>query len=429
MKQLTGRFLRLFLFAFATFALSSSFGIAAAQEAPVTLNLWMFLDGTDFLPSVVEAFEAQYPHITVQLTDVPEGEYGTKIDTAFLAGAPPDIGFPLVDRWLEADYFLPLDEALAAQGISVDEFNPGAISRNCMKGGSVYCLGTYTGGTALFYNKDMFDAAGIPYPSSTEPLTVDQYAEIARQLAVPSDNIEERIWGGNGPRPNWFDERHYFSEDGRTAEGYLNSEANARAFQVIADLYKSGTVLTTADISLVEPQDLMATGQLAMAVGDTVTLQPLLEASNIRWGAAPPPVLNAGDEPWVYTGSDELGVFRGTAHPEEAILFVVFWGSEGNRMRAEADGLPLNMRIAEELNWAGDSEGRQEMLAALQLSRPSLGVPDRFPVVINPLVEAIDGLMIEDGLSAQEALDETAPIVQDNLDQAWATWDAIQPIA
>jgi multiple sugar transport system substrate-binding protein len=421
-------FSRPFLWMVIALVLSMSLGVAAAQE-PVTLDLWMFLDGTGFLESVVEAFEAQNPHITVQITDVPEGEYTTKIDTAILAGQPPDIGFPYVARWIKAGYVLPIDEAMAAQGINLEDFNAGAISRNCMMDGRVYCLGSYTGGTVMFYNKDMFDAAGIPYPSATEPMTVDQYAEYAMKLSVPSDNLEERVWGGSGPGAWWMEVQHYFSEDGRTAIGYINDEATVHFYQVVKDLYESGSVLTAAEeLSLGEntPLDLLAAGQLAMAVGDSVIGQPLLEAAGIRWGAAPPPVEQAGQPGWVYTGSDELMAFSGSKHPEEAIQFVLFWGTEGNRMRLEADGLPLNMRMAEEGNWAGDSEGRQEMFAAIQTARPTVFVPEWY-FVFDPLSEALNGLMIEDGLSAQEALDEIAPIVQDQLDENWETWEQIQP--
>jgi multiple sugar transport system substrate-binding protein len=417
---------RLFLLTMMVAFLSLAFGTVAAQE-PVTLNLWMFLDDSGFLPAVAEAFQAQNPHITVQITDVPEGEYVTKIDTSILAGEPPDIGFPYAQRWMKAGYLLPLDEAMAAQGISRDDFNAGAISRNCTMDGQTYCLGSFTGGTLLFYNKDLFDAAGVEYPSATEPMTMDEYAAIAQQLSVPSDNVEERIWGGTLGGAYWFDMRNFFSEDGRTALGFVDDEATIHTFQVLADMYASGSVMTATDESLVQPTDLLASGQLAMAVTDTVVAQPLLEATDIRWGAAPPPVEQAGDLPWVYTGSDEMAAFAGGNHPEEAIQFVLFYGTEGNRLRYEVSGdLPLNMKLAEELNWAGDSEGRQEMLAAIQTSRPSLFVPEWFGV-IEPLSEALNGLMIEDGLSAEEALAETAPIVQDNLDLAWESWDQIQP--
>jgi multiple sugar transport system substrate-binding protein len=422
-------FSRLFLVAVMTVLLSLTLTVTVAQDEAVTLNLWMFLDGTGFLPSVVEAFQAQYPHITVQITDVPEDEYTTKIDTAILAGEPPDIGFPYAARWIKAGYVLPIDDAMAAQDINLDDFNSGAVSRNCTFDGRVYCLGTYTGGTVLFYNKDLFDAAEIPYPSPTEPMTIDQYAEYVTRLSVPSDNIEERVWGGAAPGPFWMEVAHYYSEDGRTAVGYVNDEATVHFYQVAADLIASGNVLTEADTSLMSlttPLDLMATGQLAMAVGDSVIGQPLFESVGINWGAAPPPVEQAGQPGWVYTGSDELMAFSGSAHPEEAVLFVLFWGTEGNRMRLEADGLPLNMRMAEEGNWAGDSEGRQEMFAAIQTARPTVFVPEWY-FVFDHLGEALNGLMVEDGMSAQEALDEIAPIVQEELDLRWETWEQIQP--
>ena len=94
------RYSRILLLATTAILLSCFLGTAVAQDEEVTLDLWMFLDGTGFLPSVVEAFEAAHPNITVQITDVPEGEYVTKLDTAFLAGQPPDIAFPYVIRWI-----------------------------------------------------------------------------------------------------------------------------------------------------------------------------------------------------------------------------------------------------------------------------------------------------------------------------------------
>jgi multiple sugar transport system substrate-binding protein len=258
-------------------------------------------------------------------------------------------------------------------------------------------------------------------------MTIDQYADIAMQLAVPSDDMATRIWGGAAPGAWWMDVQNYYSPDGRSVEGYINDAATAHFFDVLQELYDSGAVLTSAETSLVSADDLIATGQLAMTVGDSVILQPLLEANDIRWGAAPPPVEEAGQDPWVYTGSDELMAFAGGDHPEEAIEFVLFWGTEGNRLRFEREGaLPLSMTLAEELDWAGQSEGRQEMLAAIQTARPTVFVPEWY-FVFDHLDEVFNGFMLEDGMSAQEALDEIAPIVQDELDQRWETWESVQP--
>jgi ABC-type glycerol-3-phosphate transport system substrate-binding protein len=400
---------------------------AGAQDEPVTLNLWMFLDGTGFLESVVEAFEAEHPNITINITDIPEDEYTTKIETAILAGQPPDIGFPYARRWVEAGYLAPLDEQVASGEIPLEDYNQGAISRNCYIDGTLYCVGSYTGGTVLFYNKDLFDAAGIPYPSATEAMSIDEYADIVRQLTLASDNPDEKVWGGPAPAPFWQEVALLVSEDGRTADGYVNDESTVHFYQVAADLIADGGALQVTEADLVQAQDLMATGRLAIGVGDSVLYQPVLEQAGINWGAAPAPVETADTPAWVYTGSDELAAFSGSQNLEAAKEFVTFWGTEGNRMRVEADGLSLNMSLAEALDWAGESEGRQEMFAAIQLGRPTVFIPEWY-LVSGPVEEALNGLMVEDGLSAQEALDEVTPLVQDVLDENWETWEQIQPV-
>jgi multiple sugar transport system substrate-binding protein len=376
---------------------------------------------------VIGAFQAEYPHITVQITDIPENEYVTKIDTALLAGEPPDLGYIYERRWIVGGYFMPLDDMVNEQAINIDDYNVGAMSQACLVEGSVYCIGTYTGAVLMFYNKDMFDAAGIPYPSATEPMTIDEYADMALQLTIQSDNIEERIWGGDaGATIWWMDARNFFSEDGRTAIDYINDEATAHTHQVIADMRAQGSVISATDASLVAGVDLLSTGQLATSIIDNAVAVPQLEEVGINWGAAVPPVEQAGDLPWIPLWSDGLGVFTQSDSPEEAALFATFLGTVGNELRLEVIGdLPLNMSLAEEAGWAAESAGRQEVLEAVQVARPPLFIPDYWGV-LDPMNEAFSGLMLEDGMSAQDAFNEIAPIVQDNLDEAWETWDSIQ---
>ena len=216
------------------------------------------------------------------------------------------------------------------------------------------------------------------------------------------------------------------SEDGRTADGHVNDEATVHFYQVAADLIADGSALQVTEADLVQAQDLIATGRLAIAVGDSVLYQPVLEQACSNWGAAPAPFETAYTPSCVYTGSDELAAFSGSQNLEAAKEFVTFWGTEGNRMRVEADGLSLNMGLAEELDWAGESAGRQEMFEAIQLGRPTVFIPEWY-LVPGPVEEALNGLMVEDGLSAQEALDEVTPLVQDVLDENWETWEQIEP--
>ena len=110
-----------------------------------------------------------------------------------------------------------MDELIAAKGINLKTFNQGIMQDSCTYEGKIYCLGSYTGAVVLFYNKDMFDAAKVAYPSPTKAMTLDDYAVAAGQLAKPNDDIQQRIWGSatGGAAYWWMDHRNEFCADGR----------------------------------------------------------------------------------------------------------------------------------------------------------------------------------------------------------------------
>src|SRR5690606_21129103 len=126
-----------------------------------------------------------------------------------------------------------------------------------------------------------------------------------------------------------------FSEDGRTAMGYVNDEATVHTHQVIDDMRTNGVVISSAEASQLAGVDLLAGGKLATSITDNAVAVPLLEASGINWGATVPPVEQAGDLPWVPLWSDGLGVFAQSDNPEEATLFALFLGTVGNELRLE----------------------------------------------------------------------------------------------
>ena len=417
---------RFLILVMVTVVLSLTVTVASAQQ-PVTINVWTYSDMDAIMPAAIDAFQAKYPYITVQVTDIPEDDFVTKLDTAFLANQPPDVA-PIYDRkWIAADDFMAIDDAAAAQGINLDDLNKSALEAgNCYVDEHLYCLGSYTGAVLMFYNKDLLDKAGIAYPSATEPMTVDQYAEMARALTVHADNIQDRVWGSDA-KGYWFlDFRNYFSPDIHTTEGYVNDAANVHALQVMADLVADDSIISDADAGQFATDALLTSGQLATTITDNAYAIPLLETANVRWGASVPPVAQAGDAPHSDQWTDGLGVPKNSANPDAAALFVAFWGSEGSQLRMQVTGdLPLNLKLAADMNWAGDSEGRQNVLDAVKVSTPRVFIPlmeDVFP----PLDEAFYTNMLEDGMSAQDALDQAAPLMQQNLDQAWNTWNSYQ---
>jgi multiple sugar transport system substrate-binding protein len=396
----------------------------APVDEPQTLNLWIFEGEDEFLPTLTEAFEKEHPNITVKVTNIPEDNYVTKIDTALAAGSPPDIGYMYETRWMKAGKILPLDDIIASENIDTSQYNQSAFSY-CQLDGKTYCLGSYAGAIMLFYNKDLFDKAGESYPSATEPMDIDEYAALSERLTQPNDDRAKYVWGGYADVTTWWmDWRDFFSEDGTTVEGYLNDEPSVHLYDVLAKMVREGTSPSESDFEFFGNTDPLATGQMAMTFVDNVTAIPTLERANIPWGAAPTPVEKEGDLPWVSSWTDLWGVFSDSQHAEAAKEFVAFVGTEGNRLRAQTGQMPLNNTIADEENWAGDSPGRAEALQVIKLARPAIFLPANIFSIDGPLWDEF-GLIIDGEKTAQQALDEAAPDIQSNLDRAWSTWEEI----
>lgn len=400
------------------------------KEAPsgeqVTLKLWAYEGYQDYLPVLIEAFEAKYPNIKVELTNIPEEQYGTKIETSLAAGSPPDLAFTGDRRWYKQGVWLPLDDMIKENNIDISTWNKGIIGppgvenaeEACKYEDKIYCLGSYTGAVMLFYNKDMFDAAGIPYPKSWPPMTVDEYVDIACKLTMP----DQEVWGtANGDPVTWLPWETVVSPDGRKVEGVVNGSTSVAAHEKIASLFQNGCA---PSLNVMDPWqqgvDFFSQGKLAMVVTDFQSLFKI-ENAGINYGVAHPPAPE-GVPPFFNVWTDGIGVFAKAAHPEEAKLFVAFQGTEGQRLRVTETGdVPVSSAVAEEMNWAGDKPGRKEALEVLPHARPNVYMPNRWEVA-GPLFDAF-GYIVSKEKTAQEALDEAAPAMQENLDKEWEDWE------
>lgn len=396
---------------------------AADEQTPLTV--WTFEGESEEFLSLIEDFEAKHPNIDVELVDIPESEYGTKVDTALIAGEPPDVGFINDDKWIASGQFLPIGDKLKEEGINIEDYNEGTMAVNCDIDGEIYCIGTFIGALMLFYNKDLLDEAGMDYPSATEPLTMDEYAAMAIALTKEGKGQEDSVWGADTDIGIWWqDRRNFFSEDGRTVAGNLDDAATVHAFEKLVEMRDAGAIIQGNSAMAAEgfaSEDMLAQGRLATSILENHLGITMMENTDIRWGVAPVPVEQAGDEPWTATWTDAYGIFTEADNPDAAMAFVTYMATEGNKLRAEQNLMPLNNTLA--ADWAGDSEARQQATQVIALARPGILVPG-FWDIIGPLWDAYEGDMLEDGRPAQEVLTEYAPILQETLDQAWETWDS-----
>lgn len=141
---------------------------AAAEQpaAPGVINLqlmgWASSDAENVrLQEVVDGWNAANPDIQVTLNLVPD--YDTKLQTSLAGGAPPDIfyvdSFRLPDL-AAANALLPIGDQMT----DVDDFYP-SLREAFTVDGVFYCPPKDFSTLALEYNTDLFDAAGLAYPT------------------------------------------------------------------------------------------------------------------------------------------------------------------------------------------------------------------------------------------------------------------------
>ena len=137
----------------------------AEDTGPVTITYTNFIsnDGNEEnLQAIVDAFEAENPTITVEVTTLPYGDYGTALQTDLAAGTVSDV----------FDVEFSNYASYQANGVlaPIEVGNADAYRKSLLEAystdGTSYALPSSFSDVVLYYNADLFDAAGLDYPTN-----------------------------------------------------------------------------------------------------------------------------------------------------------------------------------------------------------------------------------------------------------------------
>lgn len=139
---------------------------------PVTLTYFTFSAAPDHLAdldAIIAAFEAQNPNITIEVQTAAYADYFTKLQTSVAGGTAPDtfeLNYENFVSYASAGTLLDLSAPAAADTtFSADVYYPKAYSV-FQSDGVQYGLPESFSDVLLLYNKDLFDKAGVAYPSA-----------------------------------------------------------------------------------------------------------------------------------------------------------------------------------------------------------------------------------------------------------------------
>lgn len=182
---------RVFSFAIAASMMTASFAapIAAnAADEPVTLK-WAIWDEqtTQYWTDIKEAYEASHEGVTIEMVDLGSTDYMTVLATE-LSGSGSDFDVvtikdvPGYATLVQKNAILPLDEYIEADEVDLAQY-AGATDQVTVDG-SLYELPFRNDFWVLFYNKDLFDAKEVEYP--TNDMTWEEYDALAREMTDTS---------------------------------------------------------------------------------------------------------------------------------------------------------------------------------------------------------------------------------------------------
>lgn len=170
----------------------------SADDGTTTLT-WAVWDyaTTPYYDALINAYEAQHPDVNVEVIDLGSADYQTALQIQLSGGgsefdvvAIKDI--PGYNNLVKAGLLQNLAPMVEADGIDTSAYG-GIVEQVTLDDGTYYELPFRSDFWVIFYNKDLFDAAGVAYPDND--MTFEEYDAIARQMT--SGSGAQKVYGAH----------------------------------------------------------------------------------------------------------------------------------------------------------------------------------------------------------------------------------------
>jgi multiple sugar transport system substrate-binding protein len=294
------------------------------------------------IEQMVATFEGANPDVDVEPIQIPYDEYTARITSMMKNGEAPDVGYLSglqAPVWAQEGKLLDLTDLIQ---------NDPSLSTTLLASRYYYAPGRVAGvntaveATLLFYNKTLFDEAGVPYPPSdpTKAWTWDEFVEAAKKLTI---DVNGKHPGENGFDPEkiltygvafdkiyegWTIYPFIFSNGGQLVNEdgtrlLLDSPEATEAMQKLADLMWVQHVAPTPvqDQNLPGYVTMLQTDNLAMHISGHWSLLDYASVKDLQFGVA---VLPKFKEPVTVVLGSPTVIFAGTRNKEAAIRFYKF---------------------------------------------------------------------------------------------------------
>jgi multiple sugar transport system substrate-binding protein len=387
-------------------ALAGTTGLAGVAVAE---DINIILCGDTVTPVYLELFEewnAANPDYQVVSEVVGWGQCQDKVTTLAVAGTPVDIayvGSRALKQFAMNDLIVPVpmtDEEKA----SYYNYVPDTVSFDGTQWGIPVAFST----KALFWNKDLFEAAGLD--PETPPKTWDEQLAFAKQV---TENTDARGFGmvakTYDATMHWF--LHWvYTNNGQVidADGniVLNSPENLEALEAFHAMVPYSEEGPTA-YEQNETRAIWLDGGIAM-MQCSVSCAGRGTEAGINWGVAPLPLGPNAKGPGTLLITDSLAVFKGTGQEDKVIEFGKFLTSPENQLAYElSEGGLTPLRPSAEVDaLVAETPHWKPFIDGIEFGGPEPLLTDYIGLQ-NTMIEMVQSV-VTDAATPAEALERAA---------------------
>lgn len=285
------------------------------------------------IESLVKAYEKEHSdvQIDIQLTPYKGGEYWTKLEAAATGGTAPDVFWINVlhlDDYEEGGILADLTDK--AKEIDLDANFPESLVEAYTREDKVYAIPKDFDTNALWYNKEIFDKAGVAYP--TDDWTYDDLVKACEDLQAAG--LDQGVYPFVCPidfqtwyYPTVFANGGWIINEDKTETGYEDAKTQ-EGIQCWIDMINKGYSPDVNTLSETSADAMFEGGQTAMTLAGSYMTPEYTsnDAINTKINLVEFPAYN-GKEPNVINGLG-YAVYEGSKNKEAAAEFAAWLGGE-----------------------------------------------------------------------------------------------------
>ncbi|WP_083778014.1 ABC transporter substrate-binding protein [Paenibacillus sp. JDR-2] len=144
----------------------------------VHLKATVLQDDLETFKAAYAEFSKENPNIQVEFATIPQAQYYEKLRMQLSSGDNIDLFGGNMDVFLDTGILEPLDDYIKQENVDVSGYGP--LYDSLKVNGKVYGLPYRKSNWMLYYNKTLFDQAGVAYPK--DDMTWSEFRDLAKQM-------------------------------------------------------------------------------------------------------------------------------------------------------------------------------------------------------------------------------------------------------